>query len=174
MLEILDSKSDNSIDKNIINLNNSNPASFSLCNESSDGNLSLAELDNFIIKTNLGSHNITIEKTKWEIICQKVEHILESKIFSLIFLFIIIMNLFLEEIRLLVIPEDYDFMIELTILLLFVFFFAEMLASFIFIKNYRFSFFFFFDLVAIGGLIPEVHLLYEKLEYAYSEEVKNM
>jgi hypothetical protein len=113
------------------------------------------------------------QKTLWERICFKIQKFLESRVFNIIFSIAIILNLFLEEIRVFIIPDHYDFQTEVVILILFLFFVLEMLLSFIFIKNYRFSFFFYFDIVAICGLIPEVHLLYESDNQDYVLQEKN-
>ena len=140
---------------------------------------SLSESENSIIEIDIDNYLLhfqpkTNEKTLWEKICYQVEKFLESKVFNIIFAIAILINLFLEDIRIFVIPDDYDFQIEVVKLILFLFFVLEMCLSFIFIKSYRFSFFFYFDIVAICGLIPEAHLLYESHHQDYIYEDKNL
>jgi hypothetical protein len=146
-------------------------------NDSEISKQSFGELDNYMRIQYIRKKyydEIKHNDSKWEKSTITVEKYLESKCFTYIFAIAIVLNLLIEDVRLIAIPYEYDYYIEVIKLLLFLFFSTEFLLTFIFIKTFRFSFFFYFDLIAIAGLIPEVHLLYDLHHDEFVKEEKNM
>ena len=87
---------------------------------------------------------------------RKIKMILKGKAFSLLIILAILILLFLEDINVLVIKIEYDIIIDGIIFTAYLFVIIEIILFNIFLKNYRFSFFFFLDLIAILTLIPKI------------------
>lgn len=88
-----------------------------------------------------------------------VRKVLASKTFTAVFIFVTIVNLFLHDIAYLTLDHHYDYIIDIILLLSFLFFLVEFLFAVVFEPEYRFTLFFFADLFAILGLIPNTYLL---------------
>jgi hypothetical protein len=111
---------------------------------------------------------LTNKPSCWDKSSTFAENILHSKTFTICFTVAIVLNLFLDELKEIFFPKEYDSMIEIVLVFLFSFFVAEVLFSFIFIRGYRFSFFFYADIFAIAGLVPTVQIFFHSdsnLEY---------
>jgi len=100
---------------------------------------------------------------------QKMKKILKGKVFSIIIIIAILTLLFLEEIKVLVIDHKYDVLVDSIIFVFFLFVICEFILFNIFLKNYRFSFFFWLDLISILSLAPEIHL-FSKHDELYNFE----
>jgi hypothetical protein len=89
---------------------------------------------------------------------QKMKKILKGKVFSMIIIIAILCLLFLEEVKVLIINHKYDVLVDSIIFVFFLFVICEFILFNIFLKNYRFSFFFWLDFISILSLAPEIHL----------------
>jgi hypothetical protein len=116
------------------------------------------------------SHSLEDKKDLWKRSQEIMNNFFNSPIFSLVFLINIVTALFLENLKIVILPKSWDHSIDVIMLAVFVFFLLEIILHIIFIKNYRFSFFFYADLLAVCGLIPEIHLFYGGHDSEYTGE----
>ena len=101
--------------------------------------------------------------------CRKMKKILKGKVFSIIIIIAIFTLLFLEEFKVLVIDHKYDVVVDSVIFVFYLFVIFEFVLFNIFLKNYRFSFFFWLDIISILSLAPEIHL-FNKHDELYNFE----
>lgn len=110
------------------------------------------------------------KKDLWKRSQEIMTCIFNSPIFSFVFLINIITALFLENLKIVILPKSWDHSIDVVMLAVFIFFLLEIILHIIFIQNYRFSFFFYADILAVCGLIPEIHIFYGVHDSQYTGE----
>lgn len=142
-------------------------------NNNNDSKLSISIYDNKYYKERNKTTEDKKSKKTWEKICDFFEKILHSKPFTIVFALAIISNLFLEHIAYLALAKESEYIIDVILLSCFVFFCFEFSMSIIFIKEYKFSFFFYADLFAIIGLIPSVNLFYHDSSHGESDSISS-
>lgn len=124
---------------------------------------SVSAFDEFILNKGINFRRKTFEiKDKsWLIrLGYTMKKILHSSCFTIILTCAIIIILFIEDLKELCIPKEYDFWVDLIVLLIYCFFLLEFTLFTIFMKSYRFSFFFFIDVLSISGLTPTIEIFW--------------
>ena len=101
-----------------------------------------------------------IKKDCWNGFLKNTRKILLSHIFSFLATFAIIIILFVDDVRIIAINKDYDIYVDAVMLIIIIFIFFEITAFIIFIKGYRFSFFFWLDICSFCSLIPDMFRLF--------------
>jgi len=86
--------------------------------------------------------------------------LLRSTGFSLCITIAICIILFLDDLKTIFSPKNYDIIFNILEISIWIFFWIEFLLFSIFIKSYLFSFFFFLDIITISSLIPEIDFIY--------------
>jgi len=97
-----------------------------------------------------------------------LKKMLLSKYFSILATLAIVIILFLEDLRVIVIHKKYDTLVDVIMLLMIIFIFLEISLFIILVKGYRFSFFFWLDICSFCSLIPDIMILFihdEHLDY---------
>jgi hypothetical protein len=107
-------------------------------------------------------------KTCWKKFSNKVVAFLHSASFSILTTSIIVLELFLDDLRILFIPKEMDTPIDLFIFSSAILFCAEIVLSCIFVEGYLFSFFNFVDVLSTASLIPYVSVLSPDLGDEYT------
>jgi hypothetical protein len=102
------------------------------------------------------SNNNCNADTCWKKLSKKVSGFLHSLPFSTLTTSIIVLELFLDDLRILLLPKEIDRPIDLFIFASALLFCCEILLSCLFVENYLFSFFNFVDILSTASLIPYV------------------
>jgi ribosomal protein L31E len=109
--------------------------------------------------------NIAYEKSRWTKLSEKMEKFIHSGLFAFISTAIIVLELFIEDFKVLFLLKEADIYVDFYMLVAAGFFFCEMILSCIFVRNYMFSFFFFVDILSTVSLSPYLSILYEDHEH---------
>jgi hypothetical protein len=105
----------------------------------------------------------------YEKIGKKIVNFFHTRYFSILFTINVVIALFLDSLKRIFFPISWDKGIDIIMASVFLFFIVEISIQFVFEKSYRFSFFFFADVLSVCGLIPELHLFLDT-HYDYSAE----
>jgi hypothetical protein len=108
------------------------------------------------------------QTNSFENIGKLLKKALLSKYFSILATLAIIIILFLEDLRVIVIHKKYDTLVDVIMLLMIIFIFLEISLFILLVKSYRFSFFFWLDICSFCSLIPDIMILFihdEHLDY---------
>ena len=135
------------------------------------GNLRLDNISE-INKINEFRNNDNSDKKKKFNFVKTIKIILKGKVFSLMIILAILILLFLEDIKILAINYHYDKIIDSIIFFFYLFVIFEFIVFNIFFKNYRFSLFFWLDIISIITLIPEIHLFNHHEDNVYDNQSK--
>jgi hypothetical protein len=100
---------------------------------------------------------------------KKIVGFFHSRYFSILFTINVLIALFLDSLKRIFFPISWDKGVDIIMATVFLFFIVEISMQFVFEKSYRFSFFFFADVLSVCGLIPELHLFMDT-HYDYSAE----
>ena len=112
-----------------------------------------------------------IETNFMEKLASFLRNIIASYWFSLFATISVISILFLEDIKILFINKKWDHYVDTFILIIIIFIFLEVILFIIFIRTYRFSFFFWLDIISCLSLIPNIlHLFKEDQNLEYYEQ----
>ena len=90
----------------------------------------------------------------------RIKNILRSSMFSVIVTIAVLILLFLDDIRLLAINKYYDNSVDIILVSFFTFLVVEVIIFAFFIKQYRFTIFFWLDIMSILTLIPEINFFF--------------
>ncbi len=99
--------------------------------------------------------------TLFDKIKELIRSFLNSKYFTFVFSLNVFTALFLESLKSIFFPIDWDHAVDFIMLTVFCFFIFEILIHFALLKSYRFSFFFYADVLSVCGLVSEVHIFFE-------------
>lgn len=98
--------------------------------------------------------------------CSKgIRRLLMSPVFSFFATFAIVIILFIDDIRIIAIHKKYDTFIDVLMVIIISFIFFEISSFIIFIRGYRWSFFFWLDICSFCSLIPDLMILFVHDEY---------
>jgi hypothetical protein len=114
----------------------------------------------------------------WSKFSEKMEKYLHSGPFAIFTTFVIIVELFVEDFRVIFFPKETDIYVDHYIFASALFFVVEMLASCFFVKNYLFSFFNFVDILSTASLSPYFSIYLDEhfhhQEYTYENTDGNI
>jgi hypothetical protein len=97
---------------------------------------------------------IVIKKTRWQRISQKCKQILSSTAFTIFTSIIVLLDLFLDDVRVISLSKEHDSLIDALIFTVAVYFIFDTFLSCLFIDNYLFSFFFYMDVLSTASMFP--------------------